>query len=35
MPPDWLTVVAWIWLGVAVITSGVILYDIFVAGHRQ
>jgi hypothetical protein len=35
MPPEWLTVIAWIWLGVAFITSGVILYDIFVAGHRQ
>ena len=31
----WLTVIAWIWLGVALITSGVILFDIFVAGHRQ
>jgi hypothetical protein len=35
MPPEWVTVIAWIWLGVAFITSGVILYDIFVAGHRQ
>jgi hypothetical protein len=35
MPPEWLTAVAWIWLGVAFVTSGVILHDIFVAGHRQ
>lgn len=35
MPPDWLTVIAWIWLGVAFITSGMILFDIFVAGHRR
>ena len=35
MPPEWLTVIAWIWLGVAFITSGVILFDVFVAGHRQ
>jgi Domain of unknown function (DUF4396) len=35
MPPMWLTVIAWIWLGVALITSGVILSDLFVAGHRQ
>jgi hypothetical protein len=35
MPPEWLTVTAWISLGVALITSGVILFDIFVAGHRQ
>jgi Domain of unknown function (DUF4396) len=35
MPPAWLTVIAWIWLGVAFITSGVILLDIFVTGHRQ
>jgi len=35
MPPTWLTVIAWIWLGVALITSGVIPFDIFVAGHRQ
>jgi hypothetical protein len=35
MPPVWLTVVAWIWLVVAFITFAVILFDIFVAGHRQ
>ena len=35
MPPEWLTLIAWIWLGVAFITSGVILFDILVAGHRQ
>jgi uncharacterized protein DUF4396 len=35
MPPTWLTVIAWISLGVAVMTSAAILFDIFVAGHRQ
>ena len=35
MPPEWLTVIAWIWLRVAFITSGLILFDIFVGGHRQ
>jgi hypothetical protein len=35
MPPEWLTVIAWIWLGIAFISSGVILFDVFVAGHRQ
>jgi hypothetical protein len=35
MPPEWLTVIAWIWLRVAFITSGVILFDIFVGGHHQ
>jgi hypothetical protein len=35
MPPEWLTVIAWISLSVALITSGAILFDIFVAGHRQ
>jgi hypothetical protein len=35
MPPLWLTVIAWIWLGVAFITSAVIVFDIFGQGHRQ
>jgi Domain of unknown function (DUF4396) len=35
MQPGWLTVIAWAWLAVAIITSGVILFDIFVTGHRQ
>ncbi|HWC87194.1 MAG TPA: DUF4396 domain-containing protein [Solirubrobacteraceae bacterium] len=35
MPSIWLTVIAWFWLGVAVITSGVLAFDIFVRGHRQ
>jgi hypothetical protein len=35
MSPEWLTVIAWIWLGVAFLTSGVILFDIFGTGHRQ
>jgi hypothetical protein len=35
MAPTWLMVIAWIWLAVAFITFGVLLFDIFVAGHRQ
>jgi hypothetical protein len=35
MPPTWLTVIAWISLAVAFITCGLILFDIFVRGHRQ
>jgi hypothetical protein len=35
MPPVWLSVTAWIWLGGAFITSGVILFDIFATGRRQ
>jgi hypothetical protein len=35
MPPVWLTVIAWIWMSIAFITSGVIAFDIFVQGHRQ
>ena len=35
MPPIWLTVIAWIWMSIAFITSGVIAFDIFVQGHRQ
>jgi hypothetical protein len=35
MPPTWLTLIAWIWLGISLVSSGVILFDIFVRGHRQ
>lgn len=35
MPPTWLTVMAWIWLGLGFICAGTILFDIFVRGHRQ
>lgn len=35
MPPIWLTVIAWIWIGLAFSTSFVIAFDIFVRGHRQ
>ena len=35
MPPTWLTLIAWIWLGISFVSSGVILFDIFVRGHRQ
>jgi hypothetical protein len=34
MPPDWLSVVAWIYLGVCFVCTGVIGYDI-VFGHRR
>lgn len=35
MPPDWLETIAWISLGVALVCSLVICWDIFVAGNRQ
>jgi hypothetical protein len=35
MPQTWLTVIAWIWLGFGFISSGLILFDIFVRGYRQ
>jgi Domain of unknown function (DUF4396) len=35
MPPTWLTVIAWISLGLAFITCALILFDIFGRGHRQ
>jgi hypothetical protein len=35
VPPAWLTVIAWISLGIAFVTCGVILFDIFGRGHRQ
>jgi len=35
LPPTWLTVVAWISIGTALIAGGVIGFDIFVRGHRQ
>jgi hypothetical protein len=36
MPSIWLTGgIAWIWINVAFITSGVVAFDIFVRGHRQ
>src|ERR1700753_2865798 len=34
MPPDWLSVVAWIYLSVCFVGSAVIAYDI-VVGHRR
>jgi Domain of unknown function (DUF4396) len=33
--PSWLTVVAWIWLIVGFASACLILFDIFVRGHRQ
>jgi hypothetical protein len=35
MPSIWLTGIAWIWISVAFITSGVVAFDIFGRGHRQ
>jgi Domain of unknown function (DUF4396) len=35
MPPTWLTLIAWISLGLAVIACGAILFDLFVRGYRQ
>ena len=35
MPPPWLTVIAWVSLGVAFITAGLIVYDIYGRGYRQ
>jgi hypothetical protein len=35
MPSSWLTLIAWISLGLAFITSGAILFDLFVRGYRQ
>jgi hypothetical protein len=35
VPSTWLTVIAWISLGLACICSGAILFDLFVRGHRQ
>jgi hypothetical protein len=35
MPPDWLSVVAWIYLCVCFVCAGVIGYDILFAGRRQ
>src|SRR5580700_6288882 len=35
MPPDWLSVVAWIYLGVCFVCSAVIGYDIVVGRRRQ
>lgn len=35
MPPTWLTVIASTSLGLAVIFSGAILFDLFVRGYRQ
>ena len=35
MPPAWLTITAWIALGVALATAGAILYDLYARGYRQ
>lgn len=35
VPATWLTVVAWVSLGVAFLCCGVIVFDILVRGHRQ
>jgi hypothetical protein len=35
MPPSWLTVVAWVSLSLALVTAGIIVYDIYGRGYRQ
>lgn len=35
MPPTWLTILAWVYLGVCFVCAGVISYDILFAGRRQ
>lgn len=35
MPPQWLTAVAWVSLGVAFLSAAAILWDLYVRGHRQ
>ena len=35
MPPTWLTVLSWVWIGVAFASAALILYDIFGRGYRQ
>src|ERR1700744_4429872 len=35
MTPPWLTVLAWIYIGLCLGCAGVITWDIVVAGHRQ
>jgi len=35
MPPTWLTVLAWIWVGLAFASAGWIVYDIYGRGYRQ
>ena len=34
-PPTWLTAIAWLWLSVAFVSAGAIVFDIFLRGHRQ
>lgn len=35
MPATWLTVLAWIWLGLSALSAGLILQDTFGRGYRQ
>ncbi len=35
MAPTWLTVIAWVYIGICFICSGAIAYDIVIAGRRQ
>ncbi len=35
VPPTWLTVVAWVSLAAALLSAGLILYDIYGRGYRQ
>lgn len=35
MPPDWLTIVAWVSLALAVLSAALIVGDVFLRGYRQ
>ncbi len=35
MAPTWLTVIAWVYIGICFICAGAIAYDILIAGRRQ
>ncbi len=35
MPPTWLTIIAWVAIGLAFLSAGAILYDVFGRGYRQ
>lgn len=35
MPPEWLTIIAWVSIALALLTAAAILYDIYGRGYRQ
>ncbi|MGI9556606.1 MAG: DUF4396 domain-containing protein [Solirubrobacterales bacterium] len=35
MPPLWLTILAWIWIGIGFVSAALIIYDIRGRGYRQ